>query len=111
MTVFIPTTTVDILRGETTDAYGDPADAATPAASGVPASIIETSRRIFLPAESRLTKVRIFTGRVRPEVDVREGDRLRDTTTASIYLVEAVSRPASPIGAADARLDLRRIDS
>lgn len=111
MTAFIPTCLVDILRGETTDGYGDAVETDTPIATDVPMSITETSRRIWLPAESRTTRVRMFTGRARPQVDVQEGDRLRDTVTASIYLVEAVSRPASPIGRADARLDLRRIDS
>lgn len=110
MTAFIPTTTVDILRGESTDGYGDPVDNDTVATSAVPISIIEQNRRIFLPVENRTTVVRMFAGRVRPGVDVREGDRLRDTSSASIYLVEAVSRPASPVGLADARLDLRRID-
>src|SRR5439155_18008178 len=95
---FIPTCTVDILRGETTDGYGDPVDADTAVATGMLASIIETSRRIFLPAESRTTHVRMFTGRVAPGVDVREGDRLRDNAAQSIYLVEAVSRPSSPFG-------------
>jgi hypothetical protein len=112
VTAFIPTTTVDILRGETTDSYGDAADASTVAASAVPVSIIETQRRVFVPAEGRRTVVRMLTGRARPEVDVQEGDRLRDTTDQStIYLVEAVSRPQSPVGRADARLELRRIDS
>lgn len=108
MTAWLPTEVVDILRGETTDGYGDPADTDTAVATGVPVSIIEQAKRVYLPAENRLTTVRMFTGRARPDVDVREGDRLR--AGVSIYLVEGVSAPASPVGPSDKRLDLRRID-
>lgn len=110
MTVFVPTCLVTVLRGETVDTYGDPVDADTPIAENVPASIIENAQDIGQPADSRTSRVRVFTGRVRPDVDVREGDRLRDEADLSIYLVEAVSHPASPFGAADRRLDLRRVD-
>lgn len=110
MTAFVPTHRVSILRGETTDVYGDPVDGSTVAASAVPVSIIEQNQRVFVPAESRTTIVRMLTGRARPGVDIREQDRLRDDVTASIYLVEAVSHPASPFGQADVRLDLRRVD-
>lgn len=110
MTAFIPTCLVSVLRGEAADTYGDTIDTDTPIATGVPASIIEAGQDIGQPAESRTTRVRVFTGRVRPEVDVREGDRLRDETALTIYLVEGVSQPASPFGQADRRLELRRID-
>lgn len=110
MTVFIPTCTVSILRGETTDAYGDPVDASTVAASAVPMSIIEQQKRVWVPAESRTTVVRMYAGRARPGVDVRTQDRLRDEASMTIYQVEGVSAPASPLGASDVRLDLRRID-
>lgn len=105
---FLPTGLFDILRGEITDGYGDPADVATPVATSVPMSVIEQSKRVWLPAESRFGVIRIYAGRARPDVDVREGDRLR--AGVSIYLVEGVSAPDSPVGAVDKQLDLRRID-
>lgn len=105
---FLPTGLFDILRGETTDSYGDPADADTPVATNVPMSVIEQSKRTWIAAESRFGTVRMHAGRARPDVDVREGDRLR--AGVSIYLVEGVSQPANPVGAVDKRLDLRRID-
>lgn len=110
MSGFIATTTVAVLRGETTDDYGDPVDDDTPIRGGVPVSLIERDRRVYVPAEGRTTIVRQVTGRARPNADIREGDRLRDERTQSIYLVEGVSRPSSPIGAADMRLVLRRVD-
>lgn len=111
MSAFIPTTTCAILRGETTDEYGDPKDSDTPVRGGVPISLIEREQRVFVAAENRHTIVRYATGRVRPHADIREEDRLRDERTGSIYLVEAVSRPQSPIGRADVRLVLRRVDT
>lgn len=110
MTAFIPTCLISILRGESTDTYGDTVDADVVIATDVPASIIESGQDISQPAESRTTKVRIFAGRVRPDVDTREGDRWRNATDLTIYQVEAVSQPASPFGSADLRCDLRRID-
>lgn len=109
MSAFIPTTRVAVLRGETTDEYGDPADSDTPVRGGVPISLIEREQRVFVAAENRYTIVRFVAGRVRPHADIREADRLRDEATGSIYLVEAVSRPQSPIGRADVRLVLRRV--
>ncbi len=109
MSAFIPTTTVAVLRGETTDEYGDPADSDTPVRGGVPISLIERDQRVFVAAENRTTIIRNVTGRVRPHADIREQDRLRDEATGSIYLVEAVSRSASVVGAADVRLTLRRV--
>lgn len=110
MSGFLPTTTVAVLRGETTDSYGDPVDTDTPVRARVPISLIEQDRRVFVPAENRHTIIRQVTGRARPNADIREEDRLRDERTGSIYLVEAVSRPSSVVGAADVRLVLRRAD-
>lgn len=105
------TTTVSIYRGTTTDTFGDEVDDnSTPAATGVTASLLEQSRRVFVPAENRMTVVRIVTGRLTSGVDVQEADRLKDERTEKVYLVEAVSAPQSPIGKADIKLDLRRID-
>jgi len=107
---FIATTTVTILRGEETDGYGDPVDSNVPVRARVPASIIERDQRVFVPAENRTTIVKQHTGRVRANVDIRTGDRLRDEKDQSIYLVEGVSRPRSPIGGGTVRLVLRRVD-
>ncbi|GIH26068.1 hypothetical protein Aph01nite_43780 [Acrocarpospora phusangensis] len=110
MSGFLPTTTVAVLRGETTDEYGDVVDSDAPVKGHVPISLSERDKRVWVPAENRTTVVRQITGRARPNADIREGDRLRDEGDQSIYLVEGVSRPQSPIGAADVRLTLRRVD-
>lgn len=111
MSAVLPNTTVSILRGETIDEFGDPIDSDDSVNAGVPISIIEYSRRIFLPAEGRETIVRQMMGRVRPGFDIREGDRLRDDRTGEVYLIEGISNPKLGTGISDFRIFLRRIDS
>jgi hypothetical protein len=116
---FLATHRVDVLRGTGTDDYGDATDVATVVAVDVNVSIVEGRRGqrwadasdlIGIPASGRETAVRRFTGRARPGVDIRAGDRLRDQGSASIYLVEATFATGTPTGQADTRLELRRID-
>lgn len=110
MSGFLATTTVVVLRGEEVDEYADAVDADTPVRGHVPVALSEGDKRVWVPAENRTTVVRQVTGRARPGSDIREGDRLRDERDQSIYLVEGVSRPQTPIGQADVRLTLRRVD-
>lgn len=111
MSAVIPNTTVSILRGETIDEYGDPKDSDVSVNSGVPMSIVEESRRVFLAVEGRLTIIREFIGRVRPGFDIRESDRLRDDKSGRVYLVEGISQPSLATGTSDKRIFLRRVDT
>jgi hypothetical protein len=117
----------DVLRGTTTDEYGDEQDVDTVIAADVEVSIIEgrkgqqvyTQQAELLrkPIEGRTTATRVFTGRARPGTDIRTGDRLRarrvrDQGVASIYLVEATfGSGGSPFGLPDLRMELRLIDT
>jgi hypothetical protein len=104
----VPTTTVTILRGTSTDVYGDVTDTATVAASGIPASILEQRKTVFTPADNRVQQVGFFTGRVSQLVDVRIGDRIQDERTSVIYVIDNISTVASPALGNDSRLDLRK---
>lgn len=105
------TTTLSIYRATTQSDYGDEVDDnSTPIASGQIGSIIEQSRRVYLPAEDRLTVVLNATGRVKSGTDITEGDRIKDEKTGRIYFVEGVSNPQVPRGRADMRLILRAVD-
>jgi hypothetical protein len=105
----VATCRVTVLRGETTTALGDPADASTPVQDRVPFSILEQRRQTTRRADDRAQTVLYFTGRCSPRIDVRQGDRLQDESTGTIYLVTAVSRVASPIGTNDTRCDLEKV--
>lgn len=105
----VATTTVTILRGETTSELGDPTAADTRVADRVPFSIMEQTRKTTRRADDRPQTVIYFTGRCSARVDVRQEDRVQDESTGTIYLVTAVSRVASPITTNDTRCDLERV--
>lgn len=108
MPIAIATTTITVLRGTTTDGYGDEADTDTPVRTGIPASLTEQSRRVTTRDDPTPRIVRYAVARVTAGTDITDQDRVRDERTGAVYIVDAVSQMANPAAAADLRLDLRR---
>jgi hypothetical protein len=106
-----PTTTVDVLRGTTTDEFNDLVDVDTVALTGIPASIIEQRQRPHQPRDGEDRNVRYFKGRVPRGTGVAKGDRLRDTATSTVYVVESVYQQANPFWAQDQSMDLITTDT
>jgi hypothetical protein len=104
----IPTTTVSVLRGTTTDDLGDVIDNLTVAASGIVFSLIEQRKTVFVPSANRLQQVMIAIGRGPADMDVTAADRIKDERSGLIYVIDNVSRVQSPVTMNDVRLDLRR---
>jgi Mg-chelatase subunit ChlD len=104
----IATTTLTVLRGTTTDGYGDEKDTDTPVAAGVIASLTEQSRRVTTRDDPTPRIVRYAVARVPAGTDIRDQDRVRDERTGAVYIVDAPSSMANPALAVDLRLDLRR---
>jgi hypothetical protein len=104
----IATTRVSILRGTTTDAWGDEQDTDTALYTGIPASLIEQSRRVTTRDDPTPRIVRYAVARVPADTDVTDQDRLRDERTGATYIVDSVSAMTNPAIAVDRRLDLRR---
>ncbi|MDX2697249.1 hypothetical protein [Streptomyces ipomoeae] len=104
----IATTTLTVLRGTTTDAYGDEQDTDTPVATGVIAALTEQSRRVTTRENPTPRIVRYAVARVPAGTDIQDQDRVRDERTGAVYIVEAPSSMANPAMAVDLRLDLRR---
>lgn len=104
----IATTTLAILRGTDTDDYGDEKDTDTPHATGIPASLVEQSRRVTTRDDPTPRIVRYAVARVPASTDITDQDRVRDERTSAIYIVEAVSSMDNPVFAVDRRVDLRR---
>jgi hypothetical protein len=104
----VPTTTISILGGSTTDTWDDTYDGTTVSASGVLASILEQRQLVTTAADSRAQVVRFYTGRVGPEVAITTANRIRDEVTGDIYVIDNVSRLGNPFAPQDVRLDLRR---
>lgn len=103
------TTTVTILRGDTTNAWADAvSDNTTPVASGIVAAIHEQSRRTYLPAEQAFRIIRTYTGRLPTECGLQKLDRIRDDRTGTIYLVTELHRPDNPAITLDLSVELSR---
>lgn len=104
----VANTKVDILRGTTTDAWGDEQDTDTVVHSNVPASLTEQSRRVTTRDDPTPRIVRYAVARVPAGTDVTDQDRVRDQRTGAVYIVDAVSGMDNPALRVDRRLDLRR---
>lgn len=102
------TTTIAVLRGTTTDGFGDEVDTDTAVATGIPASLAEQTRRVMTRDDPTPRVIRYSVARVTAGTDVTDQDRVRDERTGAVYIVDAVSSMNSAAVAADLRLDLRR---
>ncbi len=105
----VATTTIAVLRGTSTDGYGDVVDGSTAILSGVPASILEQRRTVATEADPTPRAVITYTGRVSAGTDIADGDRIRDERTSAVYIVDSAHLVASPAMTNDLRLDLRRV--
>jgi hypothetical protein len=101
-----PTTTGDILRGQTESDLGDVVDLPTLWKTGVPASIIERSQRVHGPREQDDRIVRIFKLRLPHGTGLEKDDRFRDRRTGRIYIVDNVYQQANPFWPQDESADL-----
>jgi len=104
----VATTRVSVLRGTTTDVYGDEQDTDTVVASGIPCALTEQSRRVTTRDDPTPRIIRSTIGRVPAGTDITDQDRLRDEITGAVYIVDSTSKMANPTLAVDIRLDLRR---
>lgn len=107
--MFHANTVATVWRGTTMDAYGDPVDTQTVVHSNVRMSIIEQARRVFVPADNQDRVIRYTRGRAPSNIEIREGDRIRDTLNSLTYIVEAVVNPGSAYTDGDTRLDMKRV--
>lgn len=90
-------TKVSILRGTTTNAQGDVVDGTTVVTADIPASLLESSRRTYLPAEGATRVPRTHVLRLTHGTDVRKDDRIKDQTTNRIYqILDLNDNPGSP---------------
>ena len=105
MSGLIATTKATLLRGGETDALGDfvPDDQPVEGAVGVPCSLIERQRSIFDPASSAWRQVTYHVARFVPGTFAAvAGDRVRDESTGSVYVVrrvKATERTIAGLGA------------
>jgi hypothetical protein len=102
-------TAATILRGTTTDAYGDVDDAATVAHADVPAAIVESSKVVTDPSSQTPRTIRAITCVMPGWADVLNTDRVQDQGTGYVYAIESVEAQPSLGYPADTVLTLRRL--
>lgn len=91
---------------------GDPAGAYAEVATGLPASVVEKTRRTWDKVTQTPRTVRALSGLLGSGTDVRVGDRLRDdSNNGLLYVVKAVTQPRSFGYTPDLELDLGRVGS
>lgn len=105
---WLANTTVTILRGSQVDEYGDEVDDDTAVATGVRASLLERTVTDLDRETGGTRQLRRVTGRVGTQVDIREGDRIKDERTDEIYAVNTLTRPTGFTHVSSIRLDLDR---
>lgn len=105
----VATCTASVLRGTGTDTYGDVTDNSTVAASGILASIRETSRTIFDPNTQQARVIRTTEGVMPAGTDVVDTDQVRDDTNGITYFVEAVTQNREPGFTPDLVMQLKRV--
>lgn len=106
----LATCRASILRGTTTDDFGDVVDSSTVVQSNVLAQITERSQVVQDPNSLTPRTVRDVRGFVPSDIDISANDRLRDDTHGVVYIVVEVVRPGGPAYSRDIALQLKRVD-
>ncbi|QQM45198.1 hypothetical protein [Streptomyces liliifuscus] len=104
----LATTTVSVLRGSSTDAFGDETDTSTVLKAGIAASLIESTRTAMEPVSGTPRIIRTHVARLPATTDVTEDDRIKDERTNEIYIVVSVTKNSNPVLAQPLRVDLKR---
>ena len=111
MTMPLATGTYTLLRGSTTDAYGDDADVATPVTgwTAIVGSVVEQSANSRRRADGMPRDVVHYTGRFPTIVPFMVDDRLRDNLTGDVYVLVGMRTIPNPATGATTKLDLTMI--
>jgi hypothetical protein len=94
----------------TTNWAGDTVDSNVPLITGLPITLVETGKTVQDPSTPTPRTIRQITAIVPEYAHVTSDFRLMDEATGDVYIVLAVTRPPTIIGApTDRVLDLKRI--
>jgi hypothetical protein len=105
-------TSCAILRGTTSNQYGDEIDSNTPFISGLPITLIETGKSVQDPSTPTPRTIRQIYANVPEWAGIVDTDRLLDERTGDVYIIISVTKPPTIIGApVDTVLGLKRISA
>jgi len=111
VTAPLATGTYAVLRGTTTDAYGDAIDATT-TVDGYEAlvgSLVERTRQTRRRVDGMPRDARSYTCRLPSWVEIQDDDRIKDNTTGDIFTIFSWRRVANPLTGPVLTLDLVRV--
>lgn len=103
------TGTATVLRGTTTDDYGDTVDGSTAVLESVPWSVMEQRVQVTTTDDPDPRWVTSYTGRMPAGTALAVGDRIRDDATGQEYILDNFTEVRNPFVRMDLRLDLRRV--
>lgn len=106
----LATCRASILRGTTTNEFGDVVDTDTVVESNVLAQITERGQVVQDPNTLTPRTIRDVRGYVPSNTNITAADRLRDDTHGVVYIVVEVIRPGGPAYSRDTALLLKRVD-
>lgn len=111
MTRPFATGTYTLLRGNTTDDYGDDQDVATAVSgySSLVGSVVEQSQASRRRVDGTPRDVRRYIGRFAASVPFTADDRLRDNATGDVYVVVEIRKQANPVTGKTHRLILTKV--
>lgn len=105
-------TQVTVMRSTTENAFGDVIDDNTPFLEHLPATLIETGKRVQDPSTQSPRTIRQVKCWVPEFAGVVNTDRIKDESTGDVYIIIGVTKPPTTIGApVDTVLDLKRISA
>lgn len=107
--IALANTKISILGGTSESDWGDVIDSDTPAATGIPACIVEGRQVIATEGDSQARVVRYYTCRLPHGTVLTGSNRIKDEETGIVYVVDNVSTPLNAVIPQDVRLDLRRV--
>jgi hypothetical protein len=109
MSLFVPNTTVSILRGDVENSYGSTVPSNVPIAYRVPVALSETGHTGINQETGTTFNVNNATALVASIVTIQDGDRLLDENSGVMYEVTDTYYPiGSMFQAVPANLILRR---
>lgn len=105
----VPTTTIAVLRGTTTDSYDDEQDSTVLAYKHIPATISEVGQIVQTGADGTPRVIRQFVSRIPARLQLLANDRIKDERTGEIYAIENHTSGQNPIFTPERRVNLRRV--
>jgi capsular polysaccharide biosynthesis protein len=88
-------TTLSVLRGTTTNGYGDKTNVGNPLYTGIPAAVVEKSKQSFDRDTQRLQTIRTSMCVVPDWADILDTDTLMDESTGNFFMIEDIQTQPS----------------